>query len=183
MRDIHQLSGRLGNEMFRDAYIYSQVREGNIPDIYCQDFKLFEKYADEIRQRYSDGIGLLPYVAIHLRRGDYVGNSFYTQLWETGYYINAINLFEGRQFLVFTDDLPFAQQYFTGDKFAFDDSLDAVEALNKMASCDGIITANSSLSWWGAFLNKTFDKKVYPLDWFTDKVERVTFPQDWIGII
>ena len=184
MIDIHKLSGRLGNEMFRDAYIYSQFRDGVIPDIYLQDPKYFEKYADEIKKRYGEGIGYLPYVSIHLRRGDYVGNDFYCQLWETGFYIDAIQYFPNRKFIVFSDDQDFAKKYFEGDKFSFDDSLDEIEALNKIASCDGHIIANSSFSYWGAFLSPHRGKVVCPSEksWYADGQIRTRVPKDWIQI-
>ena len=53
MINIHALSGRMGNEMFRHAYIYAQFRDGVIPDIYLQDSKYFEKYAGEIKEMFD----------------------------------------------------------------------------------------------------------------------------------
>lgn len=171
--------GRLGNRMFQGAYIYAQMKRGLIPDIYVQNYEYFQDYAEEIKKLYGEGIGYLPYVAIHLRRGDYVNNPTYVDLATTGYYIDATNLFPNRKFLVFSDDIPFAKTYFEGDKFAFDDSVDSIEALNKMASCDGIIMANSSLSWWASFLAPASGKIVAPKLWFTDGINRVTFPKKW----
>ena len=51
MIDIHTFSGRMGNEMFRHAYLYAQLREGNIPDFYLQDPKYFEKYKKRRAQK------------------------------------------------------------------------------------------------------------------------------------
>lgn len=181
MIDPDLITGRLGNKMFQIAYLYSQVKEGNISDWYVQDTKYFEKYKDEIKSIFSEGIGYLPYVAIHLRRGDYVNNPFYVDLAKTGYYINATNLFPGRKFLVFSDDIEFAKTYFEGDKFAFDDSVDAVEAVNKMASCDGIIMANSSMSWWASYLSPNKGKIIAPKLWFTNEKE-MNCPQEWLRL-
>lgn len=184
MIDPDKLTGRLGNRMFQIAYLYSQVKDGTIPDWYLQDPKYFQKYDKEIKELFSDGIGYLPYVAIHLRRGDYVDNPFYVDLAKTGYYIDATNLFPNRKFIVFTDDVEFAKTYFEGDKFTFDDSPTAIEALNKMASCDGIITANSSLSFWAAYLSPNRGKIVAPNQekWFTDGQKRIDCPQHWVLI-
>lgn len=179
------LFGRLGNRLFQMAYIYSQVKEGKLPDIYAQDYRHFEKYGDEIKKWFGEGIGYLPYVAIHLRRGDYVNNPFYTDLAQTGYYIDATNLFPNRKFLIFSDDIPFAKTYFEGDKFAFDDSTDEITAFNKMASCSDFIVANSSFSWWAAWLSPAIGKKVVAptLDkWYKDGIERTFIPSDWIRI-
>lgn len=191
MVPITKITGRLGNQMFQFARLYALSRDEG-KDFYYQDYKLFEKYQDEIKEMFSEGIGYLPYVAIHLRVGSnpinpaeprYMDNPFYFRLVETGYYIDAINLFPNRKFLVFSDDIPFAKTYFEGDKFAFDDSENDIDAFNKMASCDSQIIANSSYSFWAAFLNKNPSKKViYPKNWFSDGVQRLSFPQDWVAL-
>lgn len=177
------LFGRLGNELFRDAYIYAQVREGKIPDLYVQDPIYFEKYEAELKQRYGDGIGYLPYVSIHLRRGDYVGNPYYCQLWETGYYIDAVNLFPNRKFIIFSDDMEFAKRYFEGHKFAFDDSENEIDAFNRMASCSDHIIANSSFSFWAAYISPSISKKVVAPTydkWYSDHNKtRTVIPKEW----
>lgn len=189
-----KISGRMGNRMFQMAYLYSRMWDGEIPDIYLQDPKYFEKHEDKIKQLFGEGIGLLPYNAIHLRVGanptnpdepKYSENPFYVSLIKTGYYIDAVNLFPEGKFIVFSDDMDFARTYFEGDRFAFDESQDDIEAFNKMASCQNIITANSSYSWWAGFLCPHVDKKIVaPTDdkWFADGVKRVGCPQDWIRI-
>lgn len=186
MIDIHQFSGRMGNEMFRHAYLYAQARKGNIPDTYLQDPKYFEGYEDEIKKLFGEGIGYLPYVGIHLRRGDYVNHPFHANLAATGYYIDATNLFPNRKFLVFSDDIPFAKTYFEGDRFAFDDSESDLESFNKFASCDSHIIANSTWSWWGAYLSPTLAKKVVAPTfdkWYTDgNSTRTVIPPEWIQI-
>lgn len=183
--------GRLGNQLFQYATLYALSKDKNT-DWYFQNPKWFEKYENEIKELFGEGIGYLPYVAIHLRHGKnpinpeepaYSDNPFYVDLAKTGYYIDATNLFPHKKFLVFSDDIEFAKTYFEGDRFAFDDSPNEIEALNKMASCDSQIIANSSFSWWAAYLNKNPGKKVvYPKLWFADNEQRVGFPQNWIGI-
>ena len=183
--------GRLGNRLFQGAYLYSQMKKGEIPDLFVQDCKYFDEYKEDIKKLYGDGIGYLPYVSIHLRVGAnpsrpeeprYMDNPYYYKLVETGYYIEAIKLFPNQKFLVFSDDPSFARTYFEGDKFAFDDSETDIEALNKMASCDGHVIANSSFSWWASYLSPSRGKTIYPKLWFADGVQRVGYPQDWIGI-
>jgi hypothetical protein len=179
------LFGRLGNRLFQMAYIYAQVKEGKLNDIYAQDYRLFEKYEKEIKTWFGERIGYLPYVAIQLRRGDYVNNPFYVDLAQTGYYIDATNLFPGRKFLIFSDDVPFAKTYFEGDKFAFDDSDNEIDAFNRMASCDSHIIANSSFSYWAGYLSPTLTKKVIaPTSdkWYKDGVERTICPPEWIRV-
>lgn len=185
--------GRLGNRMFQMAYIYSQFKEGLISDIFIQDPKYFEKYETEIKQLFSEGIGFLDFVSIHVRRGanpinlnepKYSENSFYVNLSETDYYERAIELFPVDKFLVFTDDVEYCKEKWGGDpRFQIMDKGNEIEDLNLMASCKSNIIANSSYSWWSAFLNPNPAKKIIcPKNWFSDKVERVKFPSQWIRI-
>jgi hypothetical protein len=193
MTDPRKIFGRLGNQMFQYSALYKLAKDNNT-DFYFQDPKWFKGCEDEIKKLFSDDIGYLPYVAIHLRRAgnpinpnepNYSDNPFYYDLSKSGYYIDATNLFPGRKFLVFSDDIAFAKMYFEGDKFAFDESENDIDAFNRMASCDSQIIANSSFSWWAAYLNPNHSKKVVApgVDkWFADGIKRVGYPQDWICI-
>lgn len=183
--------------MFQGAYLYAQMKRGEIKDIFAQDYTQFDEYKEEIKKLYGDGIGYMPYVGIHLRVAGnpinpseprYMDNPFYLSLVNTGFYIKAMELFpekEGWRFLVFSDDLPFAKQYFTGSRFGFDDSETDLESFNKFASCHHKIIANSSWSFWGGYLSNMADAKIIaPTEssWFADKVERVKLPREWIKI-
>lgn len=183
MVHIDDLMGRLGNKMFQLAYLHSQVRDGVIPDIYVQDPKHFLKYEEELKKLYGEGIGFLPYVSIHVRRGDYVNNPFYTDLSKTRYYQKAIAMFPNEKFLVFSDDPEFARGMF-GDENTFQimEGGDEIEDFNMMASCASQITANSSYSYWAAFLNPNPSKVVVcPREdrWYADGVIRTKVPTTW----
>ncbi len=180
--------------MFQFAKLYALSKEENT-DFYYQDFSHFEKYEKEIRELFSEGIGYLPYVAIHLRVGanpinpsepNYIDNPFYVPIAKTGYYIDAINLFPNRKFLVFSDNIPFAKTYFEGDKFAFDDSENDIDSFNRMASCSDFIIANSSFSMWAAWLSPCITKKVVAPNyakWYNDGNEkRTVIPKSWTQI-
>lgn len=181
---MKDLMGRLGNNMFQFAFLYAQARDGQIPDVFLQSPTFFKKYQEEIRAMYSEGITSEPYVAIHIRRGDYIDNPFYIDLTKTDYYQRAIEMFPDSKFLVFSDDPLFAKEFFgEEDKFIFAEKGDEVDDLNLMASCsEGIIMANSSFSWWGAFLGNPNKKVIYPKNWFTDGKQRVGFLDNWTAI-
>ncbi len=194
MVNLDKTFGRTGNRMFQMAYIYAQMKEGIIPDFFVQDNKYFDKYEKEIQELFGEEIGYLPYVAVHLRVGanptnpdepKYIDNPFYVSLAKTGYYIDAINLFPNRKFLIFSDDIEFAKTYFEGDKFAFDDSTNDIDSFNRMASCDSQIIANSSFSYWAGYLNKNPSKIVVAptIDkWYADGIERTVCPKNWTRI-
>lgn len=179
MIPISNISGRLGNQMFQLAYIYARVRDGLIPDIYVQNSAYFEEYKDEIKKLFGEGIEKIDMVGIHVRRGDYVDNPFYVDLMETPYYEDAMALFPKEKFIVFSDNIEWCkkQDIFNRCEFANGNEIDD---LNLLASCKGIIMANSSFSWWAGYLSDA--KVVAPLAWYRDGVERTVLPKEWIKI-
>lgn len=199
MKKIRDLFGGFGNSMFQMAYLYAQARDGKISDVYVQDFKYFDKYKSEIRQLYGTGIGFTDLVALHIRRGDYVGNNFYVDLTKTNYYQEAVSYFPNEKFLIFCADrqpisddasdrewcTQFLKTFLPEDRFQFWWSEDEVEDMNKMAGCKSHIMANSTFSTWAAWLNSNPDKVIIaPKEYYTDKVERTVLPKDegWIYV-
>ena len=193
MRPIRQELGGLGNSLFKEAYIWAQMRDGKIPDIYVQSSKYWEKYKDEIRQRFSSGIGHDDRVALHIRRGDYLKVSqFHVNLWDTDYYKKAVALFpKETKFLVFckdnqneaqdSDDQEWCSKNvpLLGIDFDMYEHGKETDDLNAMASCRGMIGANSSFSWWAAFLNPHGGTKIFPKQWFVDGIQRTELLSDW----
>ena len=186
MIDPDKLFGRLGNRMFQMAYIYNQVSKGEVPDIYLQDEKFFEGCSDYVKHVFGDDIKPNEYIAIHIRRGDYVDNDFYADLTLTDYYKKAIAQFPEGKFLVFSDDIGFAMKFFNDEnshRMGYCGEQNAVDALNLMAGCKHHIIANSSFSWWAAYLNPNPNKIIIaPLAWYSDGVERTKCPESWIRI-
>lgn len=176
----NRIFGRLGNQMFQGAYIYAQMKRGRIPDIYVQDPVYFDDYREDIRLLYGDKIGHIDKVAIHVRRGDYVNNPFYVDLTKTSYYYNAMQLFPGEHFMVFSDDIEWCKQQEMFKGCSFSEGHDEIQDLNIMASCKGIIIANSSFSWWAAYLSNA--KVIAPKAWYADGVERTKCPSSWIRL-
>lgn len=181
--------GGLGNRLFQLAYVYAQAKRGITPDIYLQDTKYFEPYQDEIRALFGQGLTKIDMVSLHVRRGDYMNNPYYVDLSETSYYEDAINQFpEGTKFLIFCadrqegsddqSDLEWCKQRFTGNQFQFYQGKSEMEDWNAMASCSAHILANSSFSWWAAFVSG--NKTIAPKQWFSDGVKRVSLPDKWI---
>lgn len=182
-----KIFGRLGNSLFQYAYIYAQVREGNIPDIYLQDPKYFDKYRDEIRQMFRPERNEIDMVAIHVRRAGnpinpdepkYSENPFYVNLFETGYYEKAMLEFPDSDFLIFSDDIEWCknQPLFAGCEFS--EGRTELEDMELMSQCKGIVMANSSFSFWGAFLSNA-EKIVAPKEWYSDGIIRTKLLPEW----
>jgi len=184
--------GRLGNRMFQMAFLYAESRKRGV-DFYFQDPKYFEGYEDEIKQIFSEGIGYLSQVGIHVRRAanpinpeepKYSENPFYVNLCETDYYERAMTMFPGDKFLVFSDDPEWCKEKWKDNPdVQVMDKGNEIEDFNLLASCNGIIGANSSFSWWAAYLNPNPDvKKIFPKNWYADGIQRTKLPDSWITI-
>lgn len=193
MKNIHEFSGRMGNEMFRHAYLYAQVRKGLLPDWYLQDPKWFTGYEDEVKKLFGEGIGYLSQVGVHIRRAanptnpdepKYCENPFYVNLSETDYYEQAMAMFPGEKFLVFSDDPEWCKEKFKNNpNVQVMEKGNEVEDFNMLSSCKDIIIANSSWSWWAAFLCPNESKRIVaPKQWFADGIERIGIPSTWIRI-
>lgn len=175
------------------------MRDKKIPDVYVQSARYWEKYTDEIRTRFSHGIGQIDKVALHIRRGDYLkAAQFHTNLWDTDYYKKAVQLFPDAEFLVFCkdnqsdvqdeddrvwliDNMPFLLPTHRYEFYDHTDHTTETDDLNAMASCKALIGANSSFSWWAAFLGDPAKTVVMPKAerWFTDKGQRVDLLPEW----
>lgn len=184
-----KITGRLGNIMFEIAFLYSHARENNLPLVdeslgyYYQDYLHFADYADEIKNLFrSDIPERTDMVAIHVRRGDYVNHPFYVDLSETPYYRDAMLQFPDADFIVFSDDLEWCKQQPVFKGYEFSEGKTELEDLNLMTSCIGHIIANSSFSWWAAFMSPFTRKVVAPLAWHPDGIERTKLPENWIKI-
>lgn len=195
MKNVRQVIGGLGNLMFKQAYLIGQRLDGNIPDVYVQGETYWKDHAAVVKEAFNEDIGSIDAVAIHVRRGDYLkAEHFHVNLWETGYYQKAIALFpEATRFIVFCRDNQGWEQDkedrkwcrdnlepLLGDRMELPDRYNTeVEDFNLMASCKDIIGANSSFSWWAAYLGQ-HDRIVMPEKWFTDGIHRTELLDNWI---
>jgi len=166
MIPMWKLNGRIGNNMFQYAYLYSQMRCGKIPDIYVQNYEYFDMYSDEIKQIFGQDIEKNDKVAIHVRRGDYVDHPLYVDLMKTNYYNNAMAQFPDSKFKVYSDDIEWCAKQEIFKDCEFSENINELEDLNDIAGSKGVIMANSSFSWWGAYLNE--GNVIAPKQWFTD---------------
>jgi len=122
--------------------------------------------------------------SVNIRRGDYVNNNFYTDLTSTFYYEAAMSTLKADKYLIFSDDIEFAKELLKHRKDCiFVEGNSNIEDLFLMTLCEHNIIANSSFSFWGAYLNSNLSKKVIaPKQWFGEKVNFNTndlIPEAW----
>jgi hypothetical protein len=156
---------------------------------YFQSYKYFEHCADLVRYYLTPRDCFLQYLlyrfplllteaftAVHLRRGDYKGYpDIYCQLDEpplVSYYHEAVANVGGPQanLLVFSDDIHYVKHVLpnpTG-RIIYVNLKNDILSLFLMSLCHNQIIANSSFSWWAAWLNNNPGKQVFaPKNWFT----------------
>ncbi len=135
-------------------------------------------------------------VSLHIRRGDYVTHTDFSQSFGfvgLAYYDRAINALKARvpapKLFVFSDDPDWVRQHLTVDlphEFVVNEGDDAeVDDLELMSLCRHHIIANSSFSWWGAWLNPNPDKVIIaPKIWFRDKPFDTSdlTPKNWLRL-
>jgi len=158
-------------------------------------FGLREELSEQSR-RIEQQIGGEPSsISLHVRRGDYVANDYHGVL-SLDYYRRAVEIVRQGEELrsrvfIFSDDPAFAV-----DAFGFIDNKVVIthnlnrpwEDLALMASCRHHIIANSTFSWWGAWLGRRADQIVVaPRAWFGPEVLRVNnicdlHPAGWVLI-
>lgn len=137
-------------------------------------------------------------ISIHIRRGDYVTVPKFKEFHGTcslDYYNNAISYIKQRVenpvFYIFSNDIPWSKEHLIIDgNVIFVDINDAktnYEDLRLMKNCKHNIIANSTFSWWGAWLNDNACKIIIaPQKWFENKemqaqIQDLT-PENWIKI-
>ena len=131
-------------------------------------------------------------VSIHVRRGDYLQEPLLAGICEEEYYNKAIvcmnNLVLNAQYIVFSNDIHWCKQHLKFSNARYVDwnrGLDSYVDMQLMSLCKHNIIANSTFSWWGAWLNKNLSKKVIaPQKWVNNNqfdTSTIT-PADWIHI-
>ena len=108
-------------------------------------------------------------VALHIRRGDYASSQGFGIL-DTPYYVTAMQLLQStlgnRPVWIFTDDPSGANNDFPSATRIIGPELNPAETLDLMSRAAGLVIANSSLSWWSAWLAEPTCPIVTPSRWF-----------------
>lgn len=129
--------------------------------------------------------------SIHVRRGDYTNskNIKIHGLLNMKYYRDAVEIIKSKgiqQFIVFSDDIDWCKKNLKIPKINIiysDFGFNQIEDLFLMSFCSSNIIANSSFSWWGAWLNQKPKKIVIaPKKWLVNDSSVDVVPKNWIKI-
>ena len=154
-------------------------------------------FCDEIKMNncaFAEMIKLSTSVSVHIRRGDYINNAKSASIYhECGldYYEKSITLIrqqiESPVFFVFSDDISWCKKNInfldSHVVFVSDETTDAISDLYLMSLCSSHIIANSTFSWWGAWLSSSC-LVIQPRIWFKKESTRSDLikEQGWINI-
>lgn len=169
----------------------SELYFDDIADVLREEFTLkspLDKKADKWAKKIKNSKGS---VSLHIRRGDYLKNPILRKnfgVLPKEYYQNAINIIKEKikniKIFVFSDDISYVRNnlkldapvtYVEGVKSDY-------EELYLMSLCENHIIANSSFSWWGAWLDPNPDKIVIaPNPWFRLPIGNTDIvPKNWL---
>lgn len=166
---------------------------------YFQTEKYFKHIEDEVRQDFTfrDEIldpckemmnGIDNPISLHIRRGDFLKNSANHHNLDLSYYEEALTYFDSDSpVIIFSDDPQWCknQEIFESDRFLVAEGNSSYVDLCLMSLCKHHIIANSTFSWWGAWLADSA-KVISPNKWFGPNNQHLNtenlMPDSWIKI-
>lgn len=201
-------SNFLKEQSFSYVKKFSELRGSYYLDGYWQSEQYFKEYAAHIRAdfRFRDEFTLVNSkiyeeikdscsVSCHIRRGDYVSNYKTSQIHGSctkDYYSNAIKHIKEKlvnpRFFIFSDDQEWVRGNLVFPKNSFfvsgNRGSNSFRDMQLMSVCQHHIIANSSFSWWGAWLNPNQSKIVVaPRRWFAADIDDSDLiPKEWIRL-
>ena len=196
-------------ESLEQITIFQEEIYNLLGDIYLDGFWQNENYFKNIRdeiiknfipknsigmeaKKYLEDIKSTQSVSIHIRRGDYIANQHTNSIHGTcdvGYYKKAIAYIDERItnpcFYIFSDDMSWCKENFDflKNKVFLDDTKSTIDDLELMKNCKHNIVANSTFSWWAAWLNENNKKiTIAPKIWFASNNTNTLALKEWIQI-
>lgn len=171
-----------------DLFGYFQTEKyfKNIEDVIRKEYTFKDHIVNESKTYFDNLFDDNNVIALHIRRTDYINNSIMRVL-KLSYYKSALSYFDSKiPVLVFSDDIEWCkrQEIFSGDRFKFSKNTTFVD-LCLMSMCKYHIIANSTFSWWGAWLAKS-ERTVSPREWYFTNRVRIDDPYlpdyDWNSV-
>jgi len=176
--------------IYLDGYFQNPLLFKSIRNVLLKDFT-FPKLPENTNDL-AKLIETKSAVSIHVRRGDYLNpeNNNYHGVLPISYYKSAvekmIELNKDACFFIFSDDGEWCELNFSFIKkekyFISDRNNHSWTDMKLMTLCKHFIIANSSFSWWGAWLSQHYSKTVIaPKNWYKNEKSKI-IPKEWITL-
>lgn len=194
------------SDMIFDDKVFSLTDTKAYYDGYWQSELYFVNYIDKIRRAFRfpkldnrnkillDELKGKRTVSMHIRRGDYISNPLYKGIADIEYYKKAVDYICTKKavdcFVIFSNDIDWCKSRIPSIvlnkdcKFVdWNKGKECFRDMQIMSLCDHNIIANSSFSWWGAWLNLNKEKIVIaPHKWVNKDCKSDIIPASWIKI-
>ena len=161
-----------------DGYFQTEKYFKHIEDEIRENFEFNDEIKSEAREVFDiHDISPENTISVHIRRGDYVAIQNYHPLQTVDYYMNGLDALKSEQkrdVLIISDDINWCMENLKGDRIKYFSSSPSLD-MCVMSMCSGHVIANSSFSWWAAWLSG--NPTVAPKTWFGPKA-----PYDWRDI-
>ena len=178
-------------EIYLDGFWQNEDYFKDIRDDILKDFSLKIAISNEANKHLYN-IKNSQSISLHVRRGDYVQDSHTNSVHGTcdlEYYKKTIEYINNKItspiFYIFSDDISWCKENFSflENKIFVDDTKSAFDDLELMQNCKHNIIANSTFSWWGAWMNENKNKIVIsPEIWFSSNPNITLSCKEWIKI-
>jgi hypothetical protein len=174
---------------FEYKKIPSNIPKNLILRGYFQSEKYFKDFENEIKKEFTFKDTTECNIpketcGVHVRRGDYVNNQSQHPLCSLDYYHAAIREINADVYMIFSDDPDWCSSNFRGDNYVVVRGNSPERDMQMMSNCDSNIIANSSFSWWAAWLNaKNTNKVIAPKNWFGERSpysSKDIYCEDWV---
>lgn len=181
------------SDKFYDGYWQSYQYFDSWRDVILKEFtfpkiSMEDKLNFELNERLKNEENS---VGIHIRRGDYLKNWKYRGLCGIDYYQKAIAYIlehiKSPKFFLFSDDIDWVKENISPLLKGYDvtfvnwnHSINSYKDMQLMAMCKNLIIANSSFSWWAAYLNQNNPIVVAPEKWINSFMDFRIQYKDWI---
>jgi hypothetical protein len=180
-------------KIFLDGYWQKFQIVNEVEDILRSEFILNTSISSKLSDTEKLIMAQCYSVSLHIRKTDYVSikknNSIFANC-SVNYYTEAIeymlnNVSQDISIFIFSDDFNWVKKHLhiKSNHYLIEGNSD-IEDLYLMSLCKHNITANSTFSWWGAWLNTNKSKIVTtPSTWFLNGMSEIDLvPHDWIRI-
>lgn len=187
LKALEQYSGRYFSGYWQSESFFPDVMEDIRKTYVFQNIDNDNRQkAMQIREKNS--------VSLHIRRGDYIGMDLYANCCTEEYYSKALrqitNHIDAPYFYVFSNDPFWADDFMESfhvdyEVVSMNQGKKSYQDMFLMSSCKHNIIANSSFSWWGAWLNSNpFKIVIAPRKWYQDKATTYSHivPDSWIKL-
>lgn len=153
----------------------------------------FPQMTNEWNRKITEQLQIFNSVSLHIRRGDYINHPLFKGICDLDYYKRAICYMEEhvhpQLYCIFSNDIQWCKNnlhdLFLGKEVVYvswNKGAESYVDMQLMSLCKHNIIANSSFSWWGAWLNRYPGKVVVsPQKWTNVDIED-PIPQNWIKL-